>query len=162
MQSNPVIPGTSPPAVVVKLDAAFSKLQRSYRAAADKAVAHVGLSHALARPLMSIGRLGGGVRHGVVAESLGVESPSLVRSIDHLVQAGLAERREDAADARARTLHLTPAGTQAWEQIEAALDAFRTHVFAGIPEAELAACLRVFDALGQTLGCEVPELPAKR
>ena len=139
----------------------LGKLQRAYVAAADRAVAHTGLSHALAWPLISIGRLGGGVRPGVVAESLGIESASLVRSIEQLVEAGLAEREADPADGRAKTLHLTAAGEEAWEQIEAALDALRAELFAGVSDADLAAGLRVFDALGRNLGCEVPALPAK-
>ncbi len=53
-------------------------LQRAYRTTTDKAVAHVGMSQALAWPL--------------------------VRSLDQLV-----ERREDAADRRAKTLHLPDA-----------------------------------------------------
>jgi MarR family transcriptional regulator for hemolysin len=145
----------------MKFGVGLATLQRAYRAAADKAVAHVGISHALAWPLISIGRLGGGVRPGAVAESLGIESASVVRSIEQLVQAGLAERHDDPADGRAKTLHLTEAGHEAWEQIEASLDALRSEVFAGVPDADIAACLRVFDTLGLRLGCAVPELPAK-
>jgi MarR family transcriptional regulator for hemolysin len=146
---------------LMQVGVGLGTLQRAYRAAADRAVAHVGLSHALAWPLISIGRLGGGVRPGVVAESLGIESASIVRSIEQLVEAGLAERQADPADGRAKTLHLTDAGHEAWEQIEDALDALRSEAFAGISDADLAACLRVFDALGQKLGAQVPLLPAK-
>lgn len=145
----------------MKFGVGLATLQRAYRAAADKAVAHVGISHALAWPLISIGRLGGGVRPGAVAESLGIESASVVRSIEQLVQAGLAERRDDPADGRAKTLHLTETGHAAWEQIEASLDALRASLFAGVADADLEACLRVFDAVGFSLGCPVPELPAK-
>lgn len=139
----------------------LGKLQRAYVAAADRAVAHIGLSHALAWPLISIGRLGGAVRPGVVAESLGIESASVVRSIDQLVESGLAERQADPVDGRAKTLHLTAAGEAAWQQIEAALDALRASLFAGVDDADIAAALRVFGALGSNLGCELPALPAK-
>ena len=153
--------GSSRPAALTQFGTGLAKLQRAYRMAADRAVAHVGLSHALAWPLISIGRLGGGVRPGVVAESLGVESPSVVRPLEQLVEAGLAERRADPIDGRAKTLHLTDAGHEAWEQIEASLDTLRADLFAGIPDTDIAACLRVFNALGQSLGCQMPELPAK-
>jgi MarR family transcriptional regulator, transcriptional regulator for hemolysin len=149
------------PVLRTKFGIGLAKLHRAYQAAADRAVAHVGLSHALAWPLMSIGRVGGNVRPGVVAESLGIESASIVRSIEQLVEAGLAERRPDPADGRAKTLHLTEAGHVAWEQIEDALDALRAELFADVADADLAACLRVFDALGRSLGCGLPELPAK-
>jgi len=145
----------------MKFGIALGVLQRSYRAAADKAVAHVGLSHAMAWPLMIIGRLGGHVRPGVVADMLGIEAPSLARSVDQLVEAGLAERHSDPADGRARTLHLTAAGHAAWEQIEAALTTFRGELFAGLSEEDLSACLRVFDTLGERLGWSVPVMPGK-
>jgi len=126
-------------------------LQRSYRAAADKAVGHVGISQAAAWPLVMIGRLGNGVRPGVLADMLAIEGPSLVRQLDQLVEAGLVERREDTIDRRAKTLHLTPAGNRARTKIEAALDAMRDEVFEGVRSADLDACLRVFGLLEQRL-----------
>jgi MarR family transcriptional regulator for hemolysin len=90
------------------LGMSLSTLQRAYRAAADKAVAHVGVSQTLAWPIVMIGRMGDGMRQGVLAEVLGIEGPSLVRSVDQLVEAGFVQRLEDPADRRAKTLHLTP------------------------------------------------------
>ena len=78
------------------------------------------------------------LRPGVLAEVLAVESASLVRQIDLLVNAGLLERRDDPLDRRARTLHLTPAGTQACERIEAALHGARAAVFDGVSDDDLA------------------------
>lgn len=131
-------------------------LQRAYRAAADRAVAHVGLSQALAWPLVMIGRHGDGVRQGVLAELLGIEGPSLVRSLDQLVEAAFVERREDPADRRAKTLHLTASGAAARAQIEEALKEMRGGLFAGLSDADVATCLRVFGVLGQRLGCALP------
>jgi hypothetical protein len=34
-------------------------------------------------------------------------------------------------------------------------------VFADIADEDIAACLRVFEGLGQNLGCAMPELPGK-
>ncbi len=146
-------------AALVTLGTAFGSLERAYRAAANRAVAHVGLSQALAWPLVTIGRLGDGLRQGVLAEQLGIEAPSLARSVDQLVQGGFVDRREDPDDRRARTLHLTEAGVQACEQIEAALAVMRKSLYQGIADEDLFACLRVFDALRERLGCPSPELP---
>jgi MarR family transcriptional regulator for hemolysin len=79
----------------MRLGTSLAVLQRGYRAAADKAVAHVGVSQTLAYPIVMLGRMNGEVRQGVLAEALGIEGPSLVRSVDQLVEAGLVERRED-------------------------------------------------------------------
>ncbi len=105
--------GLSRESALMAVAVALPVLQRAYRAAADKAVAHLGMSHALAWPLVTIGRQGGGMRQGVLADRLGIEAPSLVRSLDQLVEAGFVERREDAVDRRAKTLHLTDTGAAA-------------------------------------------------
>jgi MarR family transcriptional regulator for hemolysin len=132
--------------------ATLQVMSRAYKAAADKAVGHIGLSQAMAWPLVMIGRLGNGIRPGVLADVLAIESASLVRQLDQLSEAGLVERREDAIDRRAKTLHLTPAGTRARAKIEASLDAMRAEMFDGIADADLEACLRVFAALDARLG----------
>jgi MarR family transcriptional regulator, transcriptional regulator for hemolysin len=132
--------------------ATLQVMARAYKAAADKAVGHIGLSQAMAWPLVMIGRLGNGIRPGMLADVLAIESASLVRQLDQLAEAGLVDRREDTIDRRAKTLHLTPAGTRARAKIEASLDAMRAEMFDGIADADLEACLRVFAALDARLG----------
>lgn len=127
-------------------------LSRAYRGAADKALVDYGLSQATAWPVILAGRLGDGVRQGALAEALGVEGPSLVRVLDQLVAAGLMERREDPHDRRAKTLHLTDAGHALRAQVEDVLVELRRRLFNGVSEADLEACLRVFDALKVSLG----------
>jgi MarR family transcriptional regulator for hemolysin len=139
---------------------ALPVLQRSYHAAANKAVAHLGLSQALAWPLVMIGRQGSGLRQGVLAGLLGIEGSSLVRSLDQLVEAGLVQRHEDAVDRRAKTLHLTPLGTATHAQIETVLHALRAALYDGASDDDVAACLRVFGVLERSLGCTMPTLPA--
>lgn len=134
----------------------LSVLHRAYRAAADKAVNHIGLSSAMAWPLLTIGRQGDAVRPGVLAELLGIEGASLARQLDQLEAAGLIERRDDAADRRAKTLHLTADGSAACARIEKALAALRTSLFDGIADDDIDACLRVFSTLGERLGRPVP------
>ena len=134
------------------LGMSFSTLQRAYRAAADKAVAHVGVSQTLAWPIVMIGRMGDGMRQGMLASVLGIEGPSLVRSVDQLVEAGLVQRMEDPADRRAKTLHLTPAGVTACATLEASLSQMRNTLFEGIADDDIAACLRVFGTLEERLG----------
>jgi MarR family transcriptional regulator for hemolysin len=134
------------------LTVALGVLQRTFRTAAEKEIGHLGISHAAAWALVTIGRQGSGARQGVVADLIGVEGPTLVRTLDHLVAAGLVERHEDASDRRAKTLHITPEGSAIQVQIEAMLQALRNKLFAGIPDNEIAGCLRVLSMLGQALG----------
>jgi MarR family transcriptional regulator for hemolysin len=134
---------------LMTLASSLGPVSRAYRAAVDKVAAEYGLSQATGLPVLLLGRLGDGVRCGVLAESLGVEAPSLVRVTDHLIESGLVERREDAHDRRAKTLHLTDEGKRRAAKMEEALVPFRRQLFDGIAEADVDACLRV---LGQLSG----------
>ncbi|AOB31675.1 MarR family transcriptional regulator [Bordetella sp. H567] len=126
-------------------------MHRAYRAAADKALADYGLSQATAWPVIWVGRLGDGVRQGVLADAMGVEGPSLVRVVDQLQAAGLIERREDPLDRRAKTLHLTQAGHALRERVEEMLVSLRRQVFRGVDAADADACIRVFERVKASL-----------
>ncbi len=132
---------------LMTLASALGPVSRSYRAAVDKVASEYGLSQATGLPVLLLGRLGDGVRCGVLADSLGVEAPSLVRVTDHLIESGLVERREDAHDRRAKTLHLTAEGKRRAAKMEEALVPFRRQLFNGISEADIDACLRVLNQL---------------
>ncbi len=112
----------------------------------------LGLSDALALPVVLLGRRPDGVRQNVLADELGVEGPSLVRLLDKLVKDGLVERWEDPSDRRAKTVHLTQAGRAHSERASEALDAFRANLLEGVSTADIQACLRVFEQMEIRLG----------
>jgi len=128
------------------------RLARHYRASVDEALTGLGLSDALALPVVLLGRRPEGVRQNVLADELGVEGPSLVRLLDKLVQDGLVERSEDPSDRRAKIVHLTPAGRAHSQRASQALDAFRDTLLEGVSTADLEACLRVFAQMETRLG----------
>ncbi|MGS0743530.1 MarR family winged helix-turn-helix transcriptional regulator [Glaciimonas sp. GG7] len=136
---------------LMHLTMSLGQLTRAYKVAADQNVANYGLSQATAWPLVMIARLGNGVRPGSVAEALGLDPASVVRVIDHLITAKLVERREDPTDRRAKLLYLTDEGSCRVLKLEAALLPFRRQLFTNVDDADIAACLRVFDALGSAL-----------
>ncbi|WP_295522482.1 MarR family transcriptional regulator [uncultured Pseudacidovorax sp.] len=152
MSDDVLSPSAADPAELRTLTFSLNLLQRAYRAAADRAVAHLGISQAAGWALLTIGRQGDGTRQGVIADLLGIEGPTLIRTLDQLTSAGLVERREDPADRRARTLHLTEAGSAILARIEEALTALRTELFQDIPAEDVRACLRVFGTLWTRLG----------
>jgi MarR family transcriptional regulator for hemolysin len=116
---------------------------RAWGRAADVALAAHGLSRATALPLTVLLRLGDGVRQVALADHVGIEGPTLVRALDQLQASDLIERRDDPADRRARTIHLTRAGRQRAEEAEAALAEMRRALLAEIGEAELETALSV-------------------
>jgi MarR family transcriptional regulator for hemolysin len=139
----------------------LERIARAWRARNDAALAELRLSATLAYPIMAVHRLGGGARQNVVAEALGIEGPSLVRSLDALGAAGLLERRDDPSDRRAKTLHLTQDGQRIAQQIEDIVAAVRGDMLAGIPDADLATAVRVLQAIAGTAGVSlaVPNAP---
>ena len=122
---------------------------RAYRKVVNRVLAAQGLSDSQALPILLLGRLGDGVRTGVLAEHVGVEVPSLIRQIDQLCAAGLVVRRDDPADGRAKTLHLTEAGRGQAAAIETLFLDVRSRMLWHINDEDLAttlAALRGFEA----------------
>lgn len=140
----------------------LSVLERTYRAHASQAVAHVGLSQSMAWPLIVISRNGEGLRQGVLATRLGIEGPSLVRTVDQLADNGLIERHEDPLDRRAKILLLTEEGQKAAQQVEDSLHEMRTKLFEGVSNEDLNVMQRVFATLQERLGCAHLAVPAQQ
>jgi len=124
-------------------------VSRAYRKVVNRILGAHGVSDSQALPILLLGRLGDGVRTGVLAEHVGVEVPSLIRQIDQLCAAGLMERRDDPADGRAKTLHLTAAGRVQAAAFEALFLDIRSQMLWHIKDEDLAttlAVLRGFEA----------------
>lgn len=143
---------TSPDQTYIHLATFLAQASRAYRAGADKVAAGYGLSEATGLPVLLIGRFGpGGVRPGVLAETLGLEPSSLVRVVDQLIAANLLLRQDDANDRRAKILSLTEEGTRIASLMESALLPFRQQVFGAFAPADVEACLRVLAGLPQAV-----------
>lgn len=120
---------------------------RRWRRAIDDALARYGLSDASWRPLLHLDRLGEGARQNDLAQSLGIEGPSLVRLLDRLARAGLVERREDASDRRAKTLHFTAQGREQTARLKRVVAEVCAEMLKGAPPQEIAAAMRLFERL---------------
>jgi MarR family transcriptional regulator for hemolysin len=119
---------------------------RHWRRICQTTIANYGVSEACAMPLLQISRLGDGVRQVTVAQAVGLESPSLVRLLDQLCNAGFVIRTEDPSDRRAKALSLTDSGRELADAIEAELMHLRREVLKDIDRADLEAALRVLRA----------------
>ena len=127
----------------------IARLARIWRRESDSALSDHGLSYATAIPLLVLSRQGENVRQGVLADELGIEGPSLVRLIDLLQVERLVERREDPADRRAKTLHLTKAGEAKVEEINRVLRRVRTNLLKDIGPEELAVTFATLQRIEQ-------------
>jgi MarR family transcriptional regulator, transcriptional regulator for hemolysin len=119
---------------------------RLYRREVDRRLVEHDLTDAKAMPILHIARSGDGMRQGVLADELGLEGPSLVRLLDQLCAAELVQRRDDPADKRAKTLHITDAGRAVAKVAEDALQKVRGELLADVSFADLAATVRTLSA----------------
>jgi MarR family transcriptional regulator, transcriptional regulator for hemolysin len=111
-----------------------------------------GVAEAGATPLLWIERLGEGVRQNVLAERIGIESPSLVRVLDDLAGSGLIRREPDPSDRRANLLFLTEHGREIAMRMEVEIEDLRTRVLGDLGEADISGAARVFAAIKAAAG----------
>lgn len=129
----------------------FSLLARRWRKALDERLAEAGLSDATWAPLIHLQETGGGVTQKELAALVGIDGSSLVRLLDILCRQGLAERRVDESDSRARLIYLTADGEQRVAAIRRELAKGEEEMLADITDADLAAMLRHFDRIAERL-----------
>ncbi|EKE74903.1 MarR family transcriptional regulator [Gallaecimonas xiamenensis] len=97
----------------------LSRAAFSWRAAVDKYMAELGLTQTRWIALLHLQRMGEGCTQSALAANIGVEQPSLLRTLNQLEEAGLVERRPSPADARCRTLWFTPKGLELIQEVAA-------------------------------------------
>lgn len=134
-------------------------IARRWRARMDSRIAAFGLTEARWRTLLHMARNGDGLTQKDLAARLVIEAPTLVRTLDWLETEGLVERRASAQDRRAKTVHLTLKAGPIVQAIEDVATGVRAEMMAGIPEAELAACLSVLGRIVEGLAAMPDEAP---
>jgi len=135
-------------------------IARRWRAKMDARIAAFGLTEARWLTLLHLARNGDGLTQKDLAARLVIEAPTLVRTLDWLEAEGLVERRAAPQDRRAKTVHLTPKAGPLIQAIEDVASGVRAEMMAGIPEAELAACLGVLRRITEGLAALPDEPPA--
>lgn len=143
--------GSQQAEIRARLGRTIGRIARRWRVLLDHRLAPHGLTEARWTALLRLARGDEGLTQGTLAERLGVEGPTLVRTLDRLEREGLVERRPLPRDRRAKTVHLTEAARPLVGRIEAEAAAVRAEILAGIPEAELALCLAVLERVAEGL-----------
>ena len=116
---------------------AIGEAKRLATQAMDRRMRPLGLSQATWRALFHLERHGEGVTQRALAETMGIEGPSLVRLLDNLERGGLVERRPSPTDRRANTLHLTAKARPLLKTINRVADELRAELFDGVGEEAL-------------------------
>ncbi|MBQ0707985.1 MULTISPECIES: MarR family transcriptional regulator [unclassified Ochrobactrum] len=129
----------------------FSLLARRWRRALDIRLAEAGLTDATWVPLVHLHQTGGGLTQKELAALVGIDGSSLVRLLDILCRQGLAERRVDERDSRARLVHLTEQGENQVAEIRRELAKGEKEMLADLSDDDIATMLRSFDSIEHRL-----------
>lgn len=137
----------------------LAPVARQWRMVGDQALARLGVSNSTGWCLIYLERLGDDVRQADLARAVEISDATLVRTLHQLEASGLIARHPDPEDKRVNRIRLTDAGRTMIGPIEAQLAEIRGALLAGVSEADIAAALRVCDALGDGLAARRGMLP---
>lgn len=126
---------------------ALSRVARIWRRHLDQRLAPRGISYARWVTLVYLQRGGAGMQQRELADFMGIEAPTLVRTLDRLERLGLIERRPHPEDRRAKSVHLTAAASRDLDAFSRAAADVRSELLAGISEADLRTCFEVLDTI---------------
>jgi DNA-binding MarR family transcriptional regulator len=118
---------------------------RMFRAVSDE-MSGCGLSLARTKVLRRLHE-DGPARQSVLAAEFGLSPHSITDIIDGLERLGMAERRPDATDRRAKIVAITAAGQVSLDVACATRDRVLTHIFGALSEADRVTLLRLLDSL---------------
>ncbi|MFR0672292.1 transcriptional regulator SlyA [Enterobacterales bacterium AW_CKDN230030176-1A_HGKHYDSX7] len=121
----------------------LAQMSRGWRAELDRRLAGLNLSQARWLVLLHLARFEEAPTQRTLAQSVGVEGPTLARLLDSLEAQGLVQRQAVAEDRRAKKIQLCAPAKPLIEQIETIANALRAELFEGVSEADLDVCMRV-------------------
>jgi len=123
---------------------------RMFRAVSDE-MSGCGLSMARTKVLRRL-REQGPVRQNALAADFGLSPHSITDIVDGLERLGLAERRPDATDRRAKLVAITEAGEACLDVANATRERLLTQIFGALSEEDRATLLRLLDSLDEAVG----------
>lgn len=121
----------------------LAHISRGWRAELDRRLADLGLSQARWLVLLHLARFGEPPTQRELAQSVGVEGPTLARLLDSLETQGLVQRQAVPEDRRAKKILLSDTALPLIERIETIANALRVELFEGVDDEELKLCMRV-------------------
>ncbi|EPF17818.1 MULTISPECIES: transcriptional regulator SlyA [Cedecea] len=86
-----------------------------------------------------------------LAKAIGIEQPSLVRTLDQLEEKGLISRKTCANDRRAKRIKLTEQAAPIIEQMESVINETRGEILTGISREEQALLINLISRLEQNI-----------
>lgn len=129
----------------------IAAVARQWRTALDGRLKPTGLSQAKWLVLLDIKRQGEGRLQKELAKNLGVEGPTLVRTLDALEAIELVQRRSGITDRRAKTVHLTERAHALVGEVEQSAAHLREEILDGITSNDMEVFLTVLDRMSSNI-----------
>jgi DNA-binding MarR family transcriptional regulator len=117
----------------------------------NDAMSGCGLSMARTKVLLRL-REQGPVRQSSLAADFGLSPHSITDIVDGLERLGLAERRPDRTDRRAKLVAITEAGEACLDVANATRDRALSQIFGALSQDDLATLMRLLDSLDDAAG----------
>ncbi len=129
---------------------------RRWRALIDEHLRQRGHSASRMEAMASIAYAPAATTQIQVAKRIGIEGPTLTRTLDLLEADGLVERLPDPNDRRNKHMKLTPAGHEALAEMFQITSRLRTRLLDGLDESEIAATDRFLALLVDRIETGLP------
>lgn len=140
-------------AVFEQLGPTIGETARCWRNKLDERLRPLGLSQSRWLVLLHLSKQGDGVVQKDLAQWIGIEGPTLARTLDRMTEDGWIERREYPTDRRAKTVHLTQQSHDVIKKIQKVATQLRSELIAEIPPKDIETCMRVLQQIKHSAGC---------
>lgn len=120
---------------------------RAWRQRLDQRLRPLGLSQARWRTIAHLSK--GPMTQCALAERLGIEEPTLARSLASMENEGWIKRQNAEHDRRCKTVHLQRKSSALWKRIEETARGLRHELVEAISAQDLQICLRVLNEIRQ-------------
>jgi MarR family transcriptional regulator, transcriptional regulator for hemolysin len=131
----------SPASVQEQLGMAIGDVNRTWHDKLDQRLKPLGLSQSKWRALLYISRVPGGINQTELARLLGIEAPTLTRTLKQLEEAGWIRRHTPPSDARYKLVHVTAKARKVIDQIDAAVQQLRAETVGRLDDVQASAAL---------------------
>jgi MarR family transcriptional regulator for hemolysin len=121
----------------------LAQMSRGWRAELDRRLAGLNLSQARWLVLLHLARFDDAPTQRELAQSVGVEGPTLARLLDSLESQGLVRRQAVVEDRRAKKIVLCPPAKPLIDQIETIANATARRAVQRRGRSGLEVCMRV-------------------
>lgn len=130
----------------IKLREIVRLLERKFGVLEDGEMACCGLSMAQCHALVEIGRAGK-ISLVELAKLINLDNSTMSRTVNNLVNNGMAERELDPSDRRYITIKLTHDGLSHFNEIESNMGEYFMKIYAAIPAEDRAQVLESLQIL---------------